>query len=167
MRTVPTTSKQSNPDVIWGVIQFPRSAPRQLERGQFHVYKLRTTPADATSPIYELSVPFFDRETPEEWIKFQCGLSAVLRGQNVTQGPPSYKVAKTLLKGNALTVFEQAEIAHGNQRVPHFNLCLDDVAEHVFPEKAGQIQKHYMWRNICYSRDNTMKEWVAQVQELN
>eukprot|EP00957_Ditylum_brightwellii_P168539 12828752-Ditylum_brightwellii.AAC.1 len=64
------------------------------------------------------------------------------------QGPASYAVAKTLLKGDALTVFEQAEIACGNQTVPHFNECLDGVAEHVFPEKAGQIQKRYMQRNL-------------------
>eukprot|EP00957_Ditylum_brightwellii_P089860 6843342-Ditylum_brightwellii.AAC.1 len=49
----------------------------------------------------------------------------------------------------------------------HFKLCLDDVANHVFPEKAGQIQKRYRQRNICYGKDNTVKEWVAQVQELN
>eukprot|EP00957_Ditylum_brightwellii_P127282 9704773-Ditylum_brightwellii.AAC.1 len=71
------------------------------------------------------------------------------------QGPASYAVAKTLLKGDALTVFEQSEIAHGNQTVPLFELCLDDVAEHVFPEKAGQIQKRYMQRNIRYGKDNT------------
>eukprot|EP00957_Ditylum_brightwellii_P142233 10835992-Ditylum_brightwellii.AAC.1 len=61
-------------------------------------------------------------------------------------------------------VFEQLEIAHGSQTVPHFNLCLYDVAEHVFPEKSGQIQKCYMQRNIRYGKDNTVKEWVAQVQ---
>eukprot|EP00957_Ditylum_brightwellii_P108876 8305678-Ditylum_brightwellii.AAC.1 len=70
-------------------------------------------------------------------------------------------VAKTLLKDDALTVFEQAEIARGNQTVPHFELCLDDVAEHVFPEKDGQIQKCYMQRNICYSKEFTIKEWVT------
>eukprot|EP00957_Ditylum_brightwellii_P033990 2574312-Ditylum_brightwellii.AAC.1 len=70
MRTVLTTSKQSNPDVKRAVIPFPRPAPRQLKCGQFHAYKLHTTPADATSPIYKLSVPFFDGMTPVEWIKF-------------------------------------------------------------------------------------------------
>eukprot|EP00957_Ditylum_brightwellii_P111549 8508450-Ditylum_brightwellii.AAC.1 len=75
MRTVPTTSKQSNPDVKQAVIPFPRPAPRQLKCGQFHTYKLRTTLADTTSPIYELSVPFFDGRTPEEWIKFNRGLA--------------------------------------------------------------------------------------------
>eukprot|EP00957_Ditylum_brightwellii_P196165 14946547-Ditylum_brightwellii.AAC.1 len=167
MRMVPTTTRQSNLDVKRAIIPFPRPAPRQLEHGQFYAYKLRITPADATSPIYELSVPFFDGGTPDEWIKFLRGLAAVLKGQNVTQGPASYVVAKTLLKGEALTVFEQAELTHGNQTVSHLELCLDDVAKHVFPERASQIQKHYMQRNICYGKDNTEKEWVARVQELN
>eukprot|EP00957_Ditylum_brightwellii_P061660 4678693-Ditylum_brightwellii.AAC.1 len=107
MRIVPTTKQQSNPDV--------KPTPRQLKRGQFHRYKLRTTPADANSPTYKLSIPFYDEGLLKEWIKFQRGLQAVLKGQNMTQGPPSYAVAKTLLKGNVLTVFEQAEITHGNQ----------------------------------------------------
>eukprot|EP00957_Ditylum_brightwellii_P102452 7809473-Ditylum_brightwellii.AAC.1 len=143
MKTVPTKPRKSNPDMKRSVILFPRPAPKQLERGQFHTYKLRTTPADATFPLYELSVPVFDCRTPEEWIKFRRGLTA------------------TLLKGDMLTVFKQAEIARGNQSVPHFKLCLDDIAKHIFPEKAGQIQKRYMQRKIHWSKDYTVKEWVA------
>eukprot|EP00957_Ditylum_brightwellii_P159205 12117421-Ditylum_brightwellii.AAC.2 len=135
MKTVPTSKQQSNPNV------------------------LRTTPADATLPIYELSVPFFDKGTPEEWIKFRCRLQAAIKGQNVTQGSPSYAVAKTLLKGNALMIFKQADIAHRNQTVTNFVLCLDDMAKHVFLSKAGQTQKSYMQRNIRYGGGITMKEW--------
>eukprot|EP00957_Ditylum_brightwellii_P162123 12343471-Ditylum_brightwellii.AAC.1 len=102
MRMVPTSTKQSNPVVKRAVIPFPRPAPKQLEHGQFHAYKLCTTSADVTSPIYELSVLFFDCRTPEEWIKFRRGVATVLKGQNVMQGPASYAVAKTLLKGDAL-----------------------------------------------------------------
>eukprot|EP00957_Ditylum_brightwellii_P174728 13304326-Ditylum_brightwellii.AAC.1 len=90
MRTVPTSTKRSKLDVKQAIIPFPRPAPRQLKRGQFHTYKVRTTPADATSPIYKLSIPFFDEGTPEESIKFRRGLAALLKGQNVTQGPASY-----------------------------------------------------------------------------
>eukprot|EP00957_Ditylum_brightwellii_P114689 8745879-Ditylum_brightwellii.AAC.2 len=157
MRTAPTSKQQSNPGVKQAVIVFMRPIPRQLERGQFHTNKLSTLPADTTLPIYKLSVPFFDKGTPEEWIKFRHGLQAVLKGQNVTQGPPSYTVAKTLLKGNMLMVFKQAEITHGNQTVLHFKLCLDDVAKHVFPRKSGQTQKHCMQRNIHYNKGTTVK----------
>eukprot|EP00957_Ditylum_brightwellii_P035537 2694155-Ditylum_brightwellii.AAC.1 len=91
MRTAPTSSRQqSNPNVKQAVIKFTRPTPRQLKRGQFHTYKLCITPADVTSPTYELSIPFFEEGTPEEWIKFQHGLQAVVKGQNVMQGPPSY-----------------------------------------------------------------------------
>eukprot|EP00957_Ditylum_brightwellii_P048695 3694773-Ditylum_brightwellii.AAC.1 len=136
MKTAPTIM-QNNPDVKRAVIAFQQPQARQFKRGQYHTYKLHTTPADATSPIYELSVPFFDNGTPEEWIKFWCELQVVLKGQNITQGPPSYVVDKTLLK------------------------------EHMFPKKAGQTQKCYMRMNLWIMGGMTMKEWVAQVSELN
>eukprot|EP00957_Ditylum_brightwellii_P097757 7444859-Ditylum_brightwellii.AAC.1 len=110
------------------------------------------------TPIYKLYVPFFDKGTPEEWIKFWHRLQAVPKGQNVTQGLPSYAAAKTLLKGDALTVFEQAENDHGNQTMQNFDLCLDDVVKQVFPEKAGQTQTCYMQRNIYFGGGITMKE---------
>eukprot|EP00957_Ditylum_brightwellii_P161324 12283617-Ditylum_brightwellii.AAC.1 len=94
---------QNNSNIKRAVITFQQPQTRQLKRGQYHTYKLSTTPADPTSPIYKLSVLPFDNGTPKEWIKFRCRLQAVLKGQNGTQGPPSYAVVKTLLKGNALT----------------------------------------------------------------
>eukprot|EP00957_Ditylum_brightwellii_P035658 2703584-Ditylum_brightwellii.AAC.1 len=110
MKTAPPTPKSSNLDMKQTIILFPRPDPRNLEKGQYHTYKLCTTPTDPTSPVYKLSEPFFNEGTPEEWIKFRCELLVVLKGQNATQGPASYAVAKTILKGDALTVFEQAEI---------------------------------------------------------
>eukprot|EP00957_Ditylum_brightwellii_P120281 9177499-Ditylum_brightwellii.AAC.1 len=77
------------------------------------------------------------------------------------QGHPSYAVAKTLLKGDALTIFKQAEIDRASQCVPHFKLCLDGMAEHVFPKKAGQTQNCYMHRNLQLMGEMTIKEWVA------
>eukprot|EP00957_Ditylum_brightwellii_P205818 15345588-Ditylum_brightwellii.AAC.1 len=141
MKTAPTSTQSNNPDV---------------KRA------LRTIPTYATSPIYKLSVPLFNHGTPKEWIKFQRRLQAVLKGQNVTQGHPSYAVAKTLLKVNVLTVFEQVDINHSTQSVPNFKLCLDNVAEHMFPERARQTQKRYMQRNLQLMGPMTMKEWVAQ-----
>eukprot|EP00957_Ditylum_brightwellii_P122505 9341968-Ditylum_brightwellii.AAC.2 len=91
---VPTSKQQSNPDVKQVVIAFQRPYLRQLKCGQFHTYKLHSTPADVTSPIYKLSVPFFDEETPKEWIKFRRGLQEVLKGQNVAQGYQATQLPK-------------------------------------------------------------------------
>eukprot|EP00957_Ditylum_brightwellii_P160083 12186328-Ditylum_brightwellii.AAC.1 len=76
MKTAPIVTKSSNPDVKRAIILFQRPPPRNLEKGQYHTYKLLTTSADPTSPVYELAVTFFDEGTPEEWIKFRHGLSA-------------------------------------------------------------------------------------------
>eukprot|EP00957_Ditylum_brightwellii_P084462 6422796-Ditylum_brightwellii.AAC.1 len=51
--------------------------------------------------------------------------------------------------------------------MPHFKLCLNDVAELAFPKKARQTQKCCMQRNLQLVGGMTMKEWVAQVSELN
>eukprot|EP00957_Ditylum_brightwellii_P177981 13556719-Ditylum_brightwellii.AAC.1 len=68
MKTVPTANNRTNPDVKRAIIPFLRPELRNLEKGQYHTYKLHTTPVDTTSPVYKLSVPFFDEGTPEEWI---------------------------------------------------------------------------------------------------
>eukprot|EP00957_Ditylum_brightwellii_P080614 6131083-Ditylum_brightwellii.AAC.1 len=66
MKTAPTSTQSNNPDVKRVVIAFQQPQARQLEQGHYHTYKLHTTPADATSPIYKLSVPFFDNGTSKE-----------------------------------------------------------------------------------------------------
>eukprot|EP00957_Ditylum_brightwellii_P082285 6256873-Ditylum_brightwellii.AAC.1 len=68
MKTVPMATKHTNPELKQAIILSPRPEPRNLEKGEYHTYKLRTTPTDATSPVYKLSAPFFDEGTPEEWI---------------------------------------------------------------------------------------------------
>eukprot|EP00957_Ditylum_brightwellii_P081022 6162712-Ditylum_brightwellii.AAC.1 len=90
MRMVPTKTGQGNKDVKQSIILHQRPTPKPLERGQFNNYKLCTIPAYATSPLYKLLVPFFESGTPKEWILFRRGLIMVLKGQNITQGPPSY-----------------------------------------------------------------------------
>eukprot|EP00957_Ditylum_brightwellii_P172878 13161162-Ditylum_brightwellii.AAC.1 len=88
MRTAPSTKRVTNPDVKRGVIALTRPTPKTLGRSQYHTYRLRTTPADTSSPTYELAIPFFDKGMPEEWIKFWRGLQAVLKGQTPLQVVP-------------------------------------------------------------------------------
>eukprot|EP00957_Ditylum_brightwellii_P199180 15183251-Ditylum_brightwellii.AAC.1 len=94
---VPPTM-QSNPDAKHAVIAFQQPQARQLEHGQYHTYMLHTTPADATLTIYKLSVPFFDDRTLEEWIKFWCGLQAVLKGQTLGRDLQATQLPRPFLK---------------------------------------------------------------------
>ncbi len=60
MKTVPAS--KTNPKAKQAVILFAQLTPRQLEGGKYHAYKLHTTPANTTSPIYRLSVLFLLKE---------------------------------------------------------------------------------------------------------
>eukprot|EP00957_Ditylum_brightwellii_P079555 6048904-Ditylum_brightwellii.AAC.1 len=114
---------------------------------------MKTAPTSKQSnPNVKQTVIAFQRPSPRQLKYGQCQM---------------YKLRiKTLLEGDALMVFDQAENTHGNQTLQNFNLCLDGMVKHVFPEKAGQTQKCYMRRNIRFGGGLTVKEWVAQVLEL-
>ena len=112
-------------------------------------------------------VPFFDSGSAEQWINLQKNLKAVLKGQNVTSGPAKYAVAKTLLKGDALTVFKASETSYSTVTLVNFERCLDDVTAHVFPEKVVHTQKRYMHHSLLLSKGKAVKEWVARLCKLN
>ena len=90
-----------------------------------------------------------------------------MKGQNITSGPANYAVAKTLLKGDVLMVFEASETFYGAVTLDNLEKFLDNVTTHVFLEKSVQTQTQYMRRNICSMKGQAVKEWVTQLFELN
>ena len=160
-------NKKVNPNTKRAVITLKRPESKTLEKGQCYTYKRCTSPTSVDSPVYKLVVPFFDKGQAEEWIKFRRNLEAVLKGQNVTSEPDKYAIVKTLLKGYALMLFKTAETAYMIFTVEIFDKCLDDLTSHFFPEKEVQTQKRYMQRYLRLSKGQPVKEWVAQVSELN
>lgn len=148
-------------------VPLERPEHKDLERGEYQTYKLRNTPEDADSPTYELSIPYFTTGTCEEWLRFRKNLSKVLTGQNVTTGPPSYAVARRLLDGDALTVFNNEATSQGNESIPHFTACLDAVARTVFPQRAVQLQKRFMRRFLRKPSTLKTREYTARLMEMN
>jgi len=148
-------------------IGLDRPEAQELEKGQYQRYKLRNVPDDDNSPTYELTVPYFATGTPEEWLKFRKNLKKVLVGQNVTNGPGRYTVARRLLEGDALARFNHVAEANGNETVPNFDKCLDEVTAHVFPKRALQTQKRFMRRFLRKPPSLKIREYVARVVEIN
>ena len=140
---------------------------KKLSKGEYHAYKLRTNPTDSTSPTYELSVPFFSTDTPEEYLKFKKNLDSVATGQVLTDGPKKYALARRLLQGDALTTFEAKATAVGTETVPHFNECLQAVATSVFPTRAMLKQKRYMRRMLRKTKETKTRDWAARAYEMN
>ena len=114
-----------------------------------------------------MSVRYFDNGTPEEWLMFQKALAKVLIGQNITTGPSTYGMARRLLKGKALSYFDESALLHGAETLIHYEEVMGDISNYAFPTRALQIQKRYMRRHMRKAPYMKMKEYMARVQELN
>ena len=88
----------------------PLARPKQLKAvpGESHEHKLCTVPKDTDSPQHELTVPCFSSGTCEEWLVFRKNLMKVIHGLNLTTGPTQLELARSLLTGDALSVFNTA-----------------------------------------------------------
>jgi len=154
-------------------IPLERPTKKELHKGDYQTYKLRNVPADENSPVYELSVPYFRTGTCEEWLIFRKNLEKVILGQNVTNGPGRFIVARRLLEGDALTVFNNEAQTHttnnGNasETAATFALCLDAVTKSVFPKRAVLLQKRYMRRFVRKPVGMTTRDYVARISEMN
>jgi len=165
---VATNNNKTGKGRITPPIALERAESHSLVKGEYLAYKLRNDPADESSPTYELSVPYFSTGTCEEWLKFRDNVEKVLLGQHVTTGPAKFTMARRLLIGDALSVFNSALLELGvNETNQSYELCMDALGRHVFPKRASQLQKRYMRRFIRKPADMTTKTFAARLQELN
>ena len=149
------------------VIGLQRPEKKELLPGDSKKIKLRTIPANDTSPQYELEVPIFRDGSLEEYLIFLRNLKKVFTGQNLTTGPQQYDTARHLLAGDALACFNQAAANRGNETVDHLKECLDDLTRHIFPMKAYVKQKRYMRHGMQKPPLMTARQWVTCVRELD
>jgi hypothetical protein len=89
-------------------------------KGEYLTLKLRANPADAQSATREILVAYFKEGTPEQWLDFLTKVRKVLEGQGLTTGPQKYTMMRTLLKGDALSFFNQKATEVGNKTVVNF-----------------------------------------------
>eukprot|EP00957_Ditylum_brightwellii_P037447 2832672-Ditylum_brightwellii.AAC.1 len=73
-----------------------------------------------------LVVKYYEMGTPEVWLQFM---------EAITQ---------SLLKRDALKVFQNEEESQEVKDGPAFTECLALVTEHIFPKKAYKTQKKYI-----------------------
>jgi hypothetical protein len=148
-------------------IPLERPAVKELKKQEYLTMKLRSDPTDANSQTYDLTIQFFRTGTPEEWLLFQRDLHRVLTGQNITTGPQKFTMIRRLITGDTLAVFNKAAQEHGNETNATFLRCLQDVTNHIFPQRALAFQKRYMRRYLRKPKDMTTREFAARLSELN
>ena len=169
MRVSSKSSKKSKSKSleVTPAIPLERPEPKEYSSQNFLSNKCYSTPGDADSNTYNVSVQYFEEGTPEEWLQLLAAHKRVSQGQNITNGPGMYNVLSRHLKGAILSKYNTVAQARGNQTVEHLKLVMADLTAHVFPSKSYVIQKRYMKKFIKKPRNMKIRALVSRIQELN
>eukprot|EP00957_Ditylum_brightwellii_P023284 1757099-Ditylum_brightwellii.AAC.1 len=71
-------------------------------------------------------------------------ITHVIKGQDIQDGDAAYSLVKSLLKRDALQVFQNEEASQETKDSLAFTKCLAAVTKYVFPKKAYKTQKKYL-----------------------
>ena len=143
-----------------------RPKARTVGKTEQITFTLRAVPTKTKSPTYTLSIPFFDTGTCEEWILTKQSIVQACEGQNLTEAPERFTLARRVLRADALAAFNNKAKELGDEDDDNFVLCLKAVTEHVFPEKAFKNQKKYILHAIRKPREMPIRRFVARVVEI-
>ena len=116
------------------------------DKNSYLTVELRYTPADADSRVYKKNVRYFKSGTPKQYIDFRADVTKIIVGQAITTGPAQYAMVRTLLRGDALRVFNNRATTQGAETVANLVLVLNALGTHVFPVRALVKQKRHMRR---------------------
>lgn len=87
---------------------------RKYAKGETLYFKLRTVPAQADSPTYELNIPYLKgTETLREALEFRVAIAKVWTGMNANTGGERNQLVLRVLKDTALTSYNTGrDLAH-------------------------------------------------------
>ena len=150
------------------LLEIPSTEEQKLTKAQHAKVSLLSNPGDQNSDEkFTIEFPCFNHGSPRELLDWFNNLDQVIRGQRITTGPAHCSMARALLRGEGLRVFNAAAAQRGDETVEHFKLVSDDLKKHFFPLKALMKQKRHMRRFLRKPRELTSKEHQAALLTLN
>jgi hypothetical protein len=90
-----------------------RPAPTKAERTEF---KMFTNPDEPKSQTYNIEIRHFKTGPPEHWLETMDDLERVIQGSRVTTAEATFALARTILKGDALRLFNNGVTINGTAR---------------------------------------------------
>eukprot|EP00957_Ditylum_brightwellii_P035131 2663912-Ditylum_brightwellii.AAC.1 len=118
------------------------AANRKL--GKSRTCKLYMQLEEDNFPVYSLTKEGFELGSPKDWLIFKKQVKQVLKGQNMGNMDNICTLVQDLLKGDALTVFNNEQATFEEQMSDNLDHCLNSVIVQVFPNKAYKLQKWYI-----------------------
>jgi hypothetical protein len=148
-------------------IMLERPSSKTLSSSRLFKAELRTNPADVDSAKNTISFPYFKDGSPEELIDLRKNLEKVFLGQALTTGPQQYAMARQVLQGEALALFNNKASELGPETVAHYSQALFEVFRTVFGKRALQRQKKYMRRGMRKIKGMRIRTFVSRLREIN
>ena len=166
----PTNWYSNRMNTIPPPILFKRSLwNKDVEGADTTTFKLRSNPSDKDSQLYELKARSFASGTVEQYILWKRDLDKIIKGQNVTRPNDKYEMARRVLYGDALAIFDKEALTLVQEDEENFQKCLKALANHVFPKNALSSQKAWLRRSDDVRKQPNMSTriWTARLQEIN
>ena len=148
-------------------ITLEKPLENKLVIGEYLTIKCRTNSGDKDSTTYDFPLPIFKNGSVEEYLIWKKGFMRAAAGQNATNGPSKFALARRLLDGGALTAFENTASLQFTETNDTFDDVLAGLAVHIFLHKALQKQKRFMRRFLKKPHGTKVKNYVERVIELN
>ena len=167
MKIAPSATSQSSQCGPPPPIPFQKKeqdTPKKAECTEFQLY---TRPEDPDSQTYNVDIHHFKQGDPGDWLETLDDIEHVLDGSRITTSQGSAAIARAILKGEALQLFEDGVHQHGINTIPGFYQSLQHVTIHLFPTGALMWQKRYMHHTLCKSREITIRNYVVRLREIN
>jgi hypothetical protein len=162
--------KQRSERVVPPPIEFTPSSWYKNEGDEYVMtFKLRASPTEKNSPVYEMTAKSFATGSVEQFIHWKRDLYKIIKGQHITKVQDKFTMAKRLLHGDALAVFEATASALDCIEDDEFELAMMELALHVFPKNALTNQKSWLRRSTSARKASDMltRHWVARIREIN
>ena len=174
---VGTIPKKKNSSRIWSkqmiIPLVPESSKKSDVKIEEITFALRANPESKKSETYEITTTAFTHGTPEEFLIFRKTLKKILIGQNITTGREKFAMARRLLDGQSLSVFERYVSQNMDESRPDahtdeaLNEALDSVGFSIFPTNAIKTQRRALRRSIRKPVDMSVTHLIARLSELN
>jgi len=169
MQPIPKKSEFLKPALP---LDFDAKKTDEEESRDYVTMSLRTSIGQET-PTYKKKLYRFYDGTPYEWLTTMEDMGELWRQNSITAGDEQLASARTILRGEALNVFdaEMAELQGKPGFILHtpetINCGLKAVTKSVFPHRALETQKLWMRRGMKKPQNMATRRFAAIVTKIN
>jgi len=165
--------------------------PKQLKKGTYSTFHLRTDPTDTASPTYDFVVPYlYASSTVRQAVQFRKKMDRVITGLNVVAIESQKAITEQMLKDSLQTLYQgginreienryqaaleaapddaaRRAVIRPDPNADSLELGWQTVMGYLAPPKALSRVKRYLRRHCRKPKDMTVRQYFTRLVEIN